>query len=452
MAQDSKGKDVLLFVRNTDITLAREEIAEAISRLPDKGLQKVATEILVNGKEQLKTTAQLSASQRQKVSQLMAPLGITLRAHSAPPVAGAPPQQSPAAAEQPGQPSPPSPEPAPPPPAAGPEQEGETPLYYSISTWQLALLSIFTFGLFELYWFYQNWKILEKRRQDVKINPLLYTLLAKFSCFLLFNDIATQAQKSEQEEIKHWPPILLFIIYAGSLTLWRAPEPYSYLVYLSPIPLLLAQGPMNQLNRVLTGLPEPGGKMTAKHWGTIAACLIAWWYIHGLPPDFKKIMLVNKIMGPEYHYEQSNRLVKHLCSKKWPQRQESISYKVCQEYQQAAAQVALEAETSEARKWALSVLNPSRQETLQQVCLHDPDMEVRRESCHKVTDQNFLGEVLLNEQEAWQVKELVIRQVTERFILEDFLQTEEVYSDEQVKELDWCYQLAEKRLRKIIDN
>ncbi|MDP2396488.1 MAG: DUF4234 domain-containing protein [bacterium] len=46
-----------------------------------------------------------------------------------------------------------------------------------IPIWKFILLSVITFGIYELVWFYRNWKFL-KSEQNLKITPLLRTIFA----------------------------------------------------------------------------------------------------------------------------------------------------------------------------------------------------------------------------------------------------------------------------------
>ena len=40
--------------------------------------------------------------------------------------------------------------------------EIESPIFFPVSTLKLILMSIVTFGSYEIYWFYKNWKLLNQ--------------------------------------------------------------------------------------------------------------------------------------------------------------------------------------------------------------------------------------------------------------------------------------------------
>lgn len=46
-----------------------------------------------------------------------------------------------------------------------------------IPIWKFILLSVITFGIYELVWFYRNWKFL-KNEQNLKITPFLRTIFS----------------------------------------------------------------------------------------------------------------------------------------------------------------------------------------------------------------------------------------------------------------------------------
>lgn len=60
------------------------------------------------------------------------------------------------------------------------------PLYFAVSKSKLAVMSIFTFGLYEIYWFYKNWKIV-KEETGRKIHPFWRAIFAVIYIVLYFS-------------------------------------------------------------------------------------------------------------------------------------------------------------------------------------------------------------------------------------------------------------------------
>lgn len=97
------------------------------------------------------------------------------------------------------------------------------PLFFSTSNFKLVLMSICTFGMYELFWFYKNWDLIKKRRVQ-KIMPFWRAFFAPiwaYSCFKEIEDSALQNRLSET-----MPIVFLAIGYFITQALWRLPDPY----------------------------------------------------------------------------------------------------------------------------------------------------------------------------------------------------------------------------------
>ena len=65
---------------------------------------------------------------------------------------------------------------------------------FSISPARLALLSVLTIGLYEIYWFYRNWKALKGIDPEVK-HPFWRAVFTVFYCYSLFKKVLGAAKK-----------------------------------------------------------------------------------------------------------------------------------------------------------------------------------------------------------------------------------------------------------------
>lgn len=71
------------------------------------------------------------------------------------------------------------------------------PLFFPVSVRKLVLMSIFTLGLYELYWLFKNWQLI-KEREHSGIIPVLRAIFGVFFCYGLFRRI-------REEQVTHWP-------------------------------------------------------------------------------------------------------------------------------------------------------------------------------------------------------------------------------------------------------
>jgi hypothetical protein len=119
------------------------------------------------------------------------------------------------------------------------------PLYFPVSQTKLILMSIFTLGLYEIYWFYKNWNHVKIRTRQ-KIRPFWRAIFSVFYCYSLFKNIQESADShgSRQGINPGWLAlgyILLSITY-------KLPDPFWVVSLLAFLPLIPAQGAINSIN------------------------------------------------------------------------------------------------------------------------------------------------------------------------------------------------------------
>ncbi|KUK66438.1 MAG: hypothetical protein XD85_0223 [Parcubacteria bacterium 34_609] len=72
-------------------------------------------------------------------------------------------------------------------------QGGSMIEYFAISPKRLALFSILTFGIYEIYWFYKNWQAV-KKFDGQNISPFWRAIFAIFFCHSLFKKVLESAK------------------------------------------------------------------------------------------------------------------------------------------------------------------------------------------------------------------------------------------------------------------
>ena len=107
--------------------------------------------------------------------------------------------------------------------SGSPPESGEgQPLYFAVGIEKLVALSICSGGIYELYWFYKNWKLVEAR-YETKISPFWRAFFAVFWCYPLFKNVAEVA-KSREVKID-WQPGLLALGWIVVTLAWQLPDP-----------------------------------------------------------------------------------------------------------------------------------------------------------------------------------------------------------------------------------
>jgi len=121
------------------------------------------------------------------------------------------------------------------------------PHYFSVSKKKLIIMSVCTFGIYELYWFYKNWQLV-KNGTSKKIHPLGRAIFALFFCPSLFKTIERSARACGVPVThKINSLVVLYIVFLVSNNL---PEPLSLAAFFTFIPLMTIQNYCNAINQI----------------------------------------------------------------------------------------------------------------------------------------------------------------------------------------------------------
>jgi hypothetical protein len=146
-----------------------------------------------------------------------------------------------------------------PPAEAGPA----LPPFFAVPVWKLALLSFFTLGLYELYWFYRNWQRVRVREQ-VNISPLLRAFCGVIFCYPCY---ARMRVYGRARGVTPAPPILLLAIAWTVTTLcWKLPDPGWLISIFSFLFVLPMQSYANWINEEEMPAHDRNARLTAWNW------------------------------------------------------------------------------------------------------------------------------------------------------------------------------------------
>jgi len=121
-----------------------------------------------------------------------------------------------------------------------------TDAYFTVGTLKLSLMALTTFGLYELYWFYRNWKMIRQREQ-LPISPFWRAFFAPLWTFSL--GMRFKAHAKERNISIELPVAAIGILYLLLSALWRIPQPYWLISLFSFIPIV----PFDRAARRLNG-------------------------------------------------------------------------------------------------------------------------------------------------------------------------------------------------------
>jgi len=119
----------------------------------------------------------------------------------------------------------------------------DAPYPYVISILKLSILSVATFGVYEVYWFYKQWKSFKVER-ELKVSPVARAIFAGIMSYSLFKEVS-KAVRSVDKTKSGLEAGFLAIAYFILLSLWKLPESYWWLSILSFLPLIPVQKAIN---------------------------------------------------------------------------------------------------------------------------------------------------------------------------------------------------------------
>jgi len=120
-----------------------------------------------------------------------------------------------------------------------------TPLYFAVSPLKLTVMFFGTVGLYQVYWFYKNWRLVKEREQS-NILPALRSLFSYFFCYSLFSRIRTTAEEKHLDV--SLPAGVLTLLWVITNLLGNLPDPYWLITFTSIIFLAPAQIAANRIN------------------------------------------------------------------------------------------------------------------------------------------------------------------------------------------------------------
>ncbi len=109
---------------------------------------------------------------------------------------------------------------------------------------KLFILSILTFGFYELVWTYNMWKKI-KSNWGYDINPFWRTFFSGFTNYSLFPSLGEYISFFN---IKAFGGILLAFAYMAMVSTWKMHEPYSFISDFSVLILVFIQSKINKIN------------------------------------------------------------------------------------------------------------------------------------------------------------------------------------------------------------
>ena len=142
---------------------------------------------------------------------------------------------------------------------------------FAVSLGKLTVMSIVTFGIYDIYWAFKQWEAI-RRRDSESLSPLWRAFFAPLWGFSLFPRL--QKLTAIHGVPATWSGSALAVVYLLLGVAWRLPAPLSLISFLGFLPILMVQRSVNELNAAAA--PD------APRNDTYSAKNIIWIFVGGI--------------------------------------------------------------------------------------------------------------------------------------------------------------------------
>lgn len=142
------------------------------------------------------------------------------------------------------------------------------PIYFPVSLTKFVVMNFCTFGMYQFYWFYENWKFIREREQS-EVSPFWRTAVAFVYCYPLFEKIRSSAASIRIDQ-----PFSIQFLATGwilSCLLGLLPDPYGMAAFVSFLFLIPVQQTANLINESLAPGHDRNDRFTV--WNAVAVVI-----------------------------------------------------------------------------------------------------------------------------------------------------------------------------------
>lgn len=134
--------------------------------------------------------------------------------------------------------------------------------FFAVSALKLAVMSVCTFGTYQIYWYYRQWKAVRGRTGEA-IFPAARALFGVFFCYGLFCRVRDFRPDLPSAKLSAGMVATIWIVLNLS---YRLPEPWFVVGFASFVPLLDVQRAINAINRDAAPGHDPNARFSAWNW------------------------------------------------------------------------------------------------------------------------------------------------------------------------------------------
>lgn len=138
--------------------------------------------------------------------------------------------------------------------------------FFAVSVLKLGVMSVCTFNLYQVYWFYKNWQRIAERERAM-VWPLARAMFAVIYCYPFFARVRDQEAFSELDS--QLSPLPLAIGFIATSVTWRLPDPWDWITLSSFLFLLPVQSHVNRLNALASPSHDRNSRFSGWNWAAV---------------------------------------------------------------------------------------------------------------------------------------------------------------------------------------
>lgn len=142
------------------------------------------------------------------------------------------------------------------------EVAGNEPVFFPVSKTKFILLSIASFGIYEVFWFYKNWQIM-RDRDGMQVRPFWRAIFFPIWCFEFFKIVHERATGSGVSSSINAVGLGIGVIALNAMA--RLPDPFWLISFLSFVPLLPVLSVVSDVNHQAAPFADKNDALSGKN-------------------------------------------------------------------------------------------------------------------------------------------------------------------------------------------
>jgi hypothetical protein len=138
--------------------------------------------------------------------------------------------------------------------------------FFAVGTTKLLVMCLCTMTLYQLFWFYKNWRAW-KLHSGENVTPVLRTLFAVLFCYPLFKRIN---ERAEAAAVGGFAAGVLATVWIVLSVLYRLPDPYWLVSFGAVFVLPAVQAVANRVNETVAPGHDRNRAFSAWNWVAVA--------------------------------------------------------------------------------------------------------------------------------------------------------------------------------------